>query len=76
MSGGYATDGIVTQYSRNSGGSNLVAYKFVGMFPTALGAIALDWSTVDEFEKFTVEFQYQYWLPVDGSTGAALNANF
>jgi hypothetical protein len=76
VSGGYATDGVVTQYSRNSGGSNLVAYKFVGMFPINLSAIALDWSTVDEFERFTCEFQYQYWLPVDGATGTPVSATF
>jgi hypothetical protein len=76
VSGSYATDGLVIQHSRNSGGSQLHAYKFVGMFPTTLGAIALDWATVDEFEKFTVEFQYQYWLPVDGNTGQPVSANF
>lgn len=76
ISGGYATDGTVTQYSRNLGGSAIAAYKFVGMFPTNLGEIALDWESADQFEKFTCEFAYQYWLPVDGSTGQPVSANF
>ena len=76
IAGSYATDGIVRQLSRNLGGSGLVAYKFIGMFPTDLSAIVLDWEKPDEFEKFTVEFAYQYWIPVDGNTGAPLVANF
>lgn len=71
-SGSYVTDGVVVQMSHNSGGSALHAYKFVGMFPTNLSAIALDWSSADEFEKFTIEFDYQWWEAVDASTGATI----
>lgn len=70
ISGGYATDGVVTQFTRNSGGSPTHAYKFIGMWPANLSAIALDWSTNDEFEKFTCEFHYQWWEQVDAATGA------
>ncbi len=76
LSGSYATDGVVIQHSRNAGGSPLQAYKFVGMFPTNLGAIKLDWSDIDKIEEFTCEFTYQYWLPIDGNTGQAVSANF
>jgi hypothetical protein len=71
-SGSYVTDAIVTQHSRNNGGTPLQAYKFIGMFPTKLTPIALDWAATDEFEKFTINFEYQWWEAVDASTGAAL----
>jgi len=77
IAGSYATDGVVIQHSRNSGGGTLQAYKFVGMFPSAVSAIPLDWEKTDSFEVFTVEFQYQYWLPIDGNTGqVAVSVNF
>lgn len=74
-SGSYATDGTVTQFSRNNGGSALHAYKFVGMFPVNVGAIALDWNATDTFETFTCEFAYQWWEEVDASTGSVVTLN-
>ena len=76
VNGGYATNGTVTQYSRNSGGSAIAGYQFVGMFPTAVSAIALDWSKTDTVEDFTCEFMYQYWLPVNPNTGAVVSPTF
>lgn len=73
-SGSYVTDGTVIQMTRNAGGAPLHAYKFVGMFPVNLGEIALNWASVDEFERFTCEFAYQWWESVDPNTGTALNA--
>ena len=37
------------------------AYKFYGIFPTNISAIALSYDTGDTIEEFTVEFQVQYW---------------
>lgn len=70
--GSYATDGVVTQFSRNRGGQALHAYKFIGMWPTEISPIALDWSTNDEYERFTCSFDYQWWEEVDPTTGATL----
>jgi len=78
-SGSYATDGIVLQYTRNNKGNNQnanVGYKFIGMFPTSIGAIPLDWKTTNEIETFDIEFAYQWWEPIDAATGATLNWNF
>lgn len=78
-SGSYATDGVVLQYTRNNKGNNqnaTVGYKFIGMFPTNVAAIALNWSDTDKIEEFSVEFAYQWWEPIDASTGASLNWNF
>lgn len=71
-SGSYATDGVVVQHSRNSGGSPIVGYKFVGMFPTNVGEIELNWQATDQFEVFRVTFAYQWWEPVDANSGAVL----
>ncbi len=72
--GGYATDGVVTQFSRNEGGSPLHAFKFIGMFPTKLDPIELGWEKVDVMEQFRVTFAYQWVEPIDASTGAAITA--
>lgn len=75
ISGSYATDGIVTQFSRNAGGAATHAYKFVGMFPTSLAAIPLSWEQADQFETFTIEFHYQWWETIDATSGASLSVN-
>lgn len=61
LSGGYVAEGILTQMSRNDGGGPTQQYKFVGMFPINVSTIALDWNQTDEIERFTVQFQYQWW---------------
>jgi T4-like virus tail tube protein gp19 len=55
----YTTDATVTQYSKT--GDPIKAYNFVGMFPTDVSPIDLDWGTNDSIEEFTVTFAYQYW---------------
>jgi hypothetical protein len=75
VSGSYATDAEVRQYSRNDngqGGVPLQAYRFVGLFPVNLGAIALDWNSSDQIETFTCQFQYQWWEAVNATSGVAL----
>jgi hypothetical protein len=71
-SSSYVTDGVVTQMTRNLGGAPTQAYRFVGMWPTDMGAIALNWETTDQVETFTVKFAYQWWEQIDPATGAAL----
>ena len=55
----YQTSLMLTQKRR--AGTNAALYFFVNAFPTTLGTIALDWSSTDTIEEYTVEFQYQYW---------------
>ena len=65
----YQRDLMLTQLTRGKAPS--AQYSFASAFPTALGSIALDWSSTDAIEDYTVEFQYQYWtstfVPADGS---------
>lgn len=62
---GYQGEAVVTQYSK--AGLPLKAFKFVGLFPTVLGNIPLDWSNDGVIEEYTVEFAYQYWEPTTPS---------
>ena len=56
---GYTTDATVTQYGKN--GNTLKQYKFIGVFPTDLSPIDVDWGSNDTIEEFTVTLSYQWW---------------
>lgn len=56
---GYSVDGEVTQYGKK--GDTLKKYKFVGLFPTDLSPIDVDWGSNDTIEEFTVTLSYQWW---------------
>lgn len=55
----YQADLLVEQLDKDE--SVLKRYNFRGCFPTSVSAIDLSYATVDEIERFTVEFQVQYW---------------
>jgi hypothetical protein len=62
---GYTVDATVTQYGK--AGDALKSYKFVGLFPTDLAPIDLDWSSNDSIEEYGVTFAYQWWEAVTTS---------
>jgi hypothetical protein len=45
----------------------LKAYKFYGVFPTAVSAIDLSYDNTDSIEEFTVDLQVQWWDALDAS---------
>jgi hypothetical protein len=55
----YTTDAKVTQFSKT--GAPLKTYNFVGLFPTDVSPIELDWGTNDSIEEFSVTLAYQFW---------------
>jgi hypothetical protein len=55
----YEADLIVEQIDRD--GSTLKTYNFRGCFPTSISPIDLNYASENEIERFTVEFQVQYW---------------
>ena len=55
----YKQDGTVRQFAKN--GQLIREYLFVGLFPSEISTIELDWNTVDTIETFTVTWQYDYW---------------
>ena len=55
----YQVDLLVEQLDRNE--TVLKTYNFRGCFPTSISPIDLNYGTNDDSERFTVEFQVQYW---------------
>lgn len=61
----YGTDCTVTHYGKTGGKIGLGTYKFIGMFPSDIAQIDLDWGSNDTIEEFTVTLSYQYWTSAD-----------
>ena len=59
---GYTVDGEVTQFGK--AGNTLKKYKFVGLFPTDVTPIDVDWGSNDAIEEFSVTLTYQWWEAV------------
>jgi hypothetical protein len=59
----YTVDGDVIQYGKT--GDALKKYKFVGLFPTDLTPIDVDWGANDSIEEFSVTLSYQWWESVE-----------
>jgi len=57
----YKIDLEVFQFGKD--GETLRSYIISGAFPTQIGAISLDWDSVNQVETFTVNFAYDYWIP-------------
>ena len=41
--------------------TRLRKYKFVGLFPSDVTAIDVDWGSNDTIEEFSVTLTYQWW---------------
>jgi hypothetical protein len=65
----YKSQAQITQFSKT--GVPLRTYNFIGLFPTTVAAIGMDWNTTDDIERFDVTFQYDYWEVSGGVTGNA-----
>jgi hypothetical protein len=59
---GYSVDGDVKQFGK--AGDTIKQYKFVGLFPTDLTPIDVDWGSNDAIEEFSVTMSYQWWESV------------
>ena len=64
----YKSNAQVTQFSKT--GVPIRVYNFVGIFPTEVAAIEMDWAA-DAVSEFTVTFTYDYWEVSGGITGTA-----
>ena len=58
----YKTDLEIVQYAKD--GKILRSYGLVGAFPTQISGISLDWNSQNAIEEFTVNFSYDYWIPL------------
>lgn len=57
----YKSTAKVLQYGKT--GNVIRAYDFIGIFPTNVDAIGLDWDQTNTIEQFDVTFAYDYWIP-------------
>jgi len=53
----------------------LKAYKFYGIFPTAVSAIDLSYDSSDSIEEFTVDLQVQWWDALDSNGSTQLGTD-
>ena len=60
---GYSVDAEVSQFGKQ--GNTLKKYRFVGVFPTDITPIDVDWGSNDTIEEFSVTLTYQWWDAVD-----------
>lgn len=60
---GYTQDATVTQYGKT--GVAVRKYKFIGVFPSDVAPIDLDWQNNDQIEDYSVTLNYQWWESQD-----------
>ena len=60
---GYSVDSDITQFGKQ--GNVLKKYRFIGVYPTDITAIDVDWGSNDTIEEFSVTLTYQWWDAVD-----------
>jgi len=68
----YQVDLQVHQLDRN--GAIVKSYKFHDAYPTNIGAIAVDYDTINQMELFDVEFTYNYWTSDTSTAGSNFGA--
>ena len=56
---GFIGQMTITHFKRDL--NELGQWKFVNIFPVALGEIGLDWGSNDTIEEYTVDIAYDYW---------------
>ena len=59
----YFASAIVRQLDRD--GTQLRAYRFEGIWPSAIDSIDLDFDSTDTVEEYGVTFAVQYWSAID-----------
>lgn len=63
----YKSTAVVRQY--NKVGEIIREYEFIGIYPAIIEPIRLDWADTNTFERFNVQFIYDYWRVLPGETG-------
>ena len=58
----YKVDLDIVQYGKDGG--VIRSYQLIGAFPTQISGIALSWESASAIEEFTVNFAYDYWIPL------------
>jgi len=69
----YQVDLRVHQLDRN--GAIVKSYKFHDAYPVLIGAITVDYDSVNTMEVFDVEFNYNYWTSDTSTAGSNFGVN-
>ena len=71
---GYKTTATVVQYGK--AGNKLRTYEFMGIYPTEVPTIGLDWGN-EAIEEFTVAFTYDHWRVKENANeaGSSITTN-
>ena len=59
----YTVDSNVIQFGKT--GNVIKKYKFIGMFPSDITPIDVDWGANDTIEEFSVNLSYQWWTAIE-----------
>src|SRR5690606_30707919 len=65
----YKSDALVNQYSKSNENVPIKTVRFVGLWPTRLGEIILDWENANQVETFEVAFKFDYWTSIGTTDG-------
>ena len=68
----YKVDAMVFQYGKMGPGNDagiIRSYKFVGIWPSVVSAIDVDWDATNMIETFDVRLVYDYFEPIDFGGG-------
>ena len=60
-------DAQVIQYGK--AGNVIRTYKMIGVWPSSIEPINVDWERTNTIETFSATFAYDYWLPGDPDEG-------
>jgi len=68
----YKVDARVLQYSKAGPGTEdgvIRSYKFIGMFPTIIDQMQLDWEAKNAIHQFDIRLVYDYFVPEEFGEG-------
>ena len=68
----YKSTAVVRQYSKGNDRIPIKTVSFIGLFPTRLGDVTLDWESQNQIETFEVEFAHDYWTSAGTTDGTAV----
>ena len=62
----YKSQGQAVQWGKD--GTPLCAYEFVGLWPSVVGEVEVNWDNENQIEEFPVTFQYDYWTKINAAS--------
>jgi hypothetical protein len=70
----YKKEALITQFGKEGG--VLKRYEMVGLFPTVVGQIELNWDAKNQIETFDVTFAFDWWEPIKAGNNSGSGGIF